>query len=71
MEPWLTEIHMNNNNGIIDEHHGFDWQRGVLDYHQILPKIRSINSDLDLVLEMDLVEDMRDSLHYFRIEEMA
>lgn len=71
MEPWLTEIHMNNNNGIIDEHHGFDWERGVLDYHQILPKIRSINPDLDLVLEMDLVEDMRDSLHYFRIEEMA
>lgn len=71
MEPWLTEVHMNNNNGIIDEHHGFDWQRGVLDYHQILPKIRSINSNLDLVLEMDSVEDMRNSLHYFRIEEMA
>jgi sugar phosphate isomerase/epimerase len=71
MEPWLTEIHMNNNNGILDEHHGFDWERGVLDYHQILPKIRSVNPDLDLVLEMDLVEDMRNSLYYFRIEEMA
>jgi sugar phosphate isomerase/epimerase len=71
MEPWLTEIHMNNNNGILDEHHGFDWQRGVLDYQQILPKIRSVNPELDLVLEMDLVEDMRDSLYYFRIEEMA
>ena len=71
MEPWLTEIHMNNNNGILDEHHGFDWERGVLDYRQILPKIRSVNPQLDLVLEMDSVKDMRQSLSYFRIEEMA
>lgn len=71
MEPWLTEIHMNNNNGILDEHHGFDWEKGVLDYHKIIPLIRSIHPHLDLVLEMDLVEDMRDSLHYFRIEEPA
>lgn len=71
LEPWLTEMHMNNNNGILDEHHGFDWQRGVLDYHEILPKIRRINNKLDLVLEMDAVQDMRDSLHYFRIEEPA
>lgn len=71
MQPWLTEIHMNNNNGILDEHHGFDWEQGVLDYHKILPLIRSINPDVDLVLEMDSVQDMRDSLHYFRIEEPA
>ena len=62
---------MNNNNGILDEHHGFDWERGVLDYQAILPKIRSTNNNLDLVLEMDLVQDMRDSLYYFRIEEPA
>jgi sugar phosphate isomerase/epimerase len=71
LEPWLTEIHMNNNNGILDEHHGFDWENGVLNYHEIIPKIRSVNPHLDLVLEMDKVEDMRDSLHYFRIEELA
>ncbi|MGJ3238778.1 MAG: sugar phosphate isomerase/epimerase family protein [Anaerolineae bacterium] len=71
MEPWLTEIHMNNNNGILDEHHGFDWEHGVLDYHTIIPMIRSINPNADLVLEMDSVQDMRDSLHYFRIEEPA
>lgn len=67
MEPWLTEIHMNNNNGIIDEHHGFDWERGVLDYRQLLPKIRAIDPDLDFVLEMDEVEAMCDSLAYFRL----
>jgi hypothetical protein len=71
MEPWLKELHMNNNNGILDEHHGFDWEQGVLDYHKLIPLIRSINPDVDLVLEMDLVQDMRDSLHYFRIEELA
>jgi sugar phosphate isomerase/epimerase len=69
MEPWLKEIHMNNNNGILDEHHALDWGSGVLKYSQILPKIRATNSDLDLVLEMDLVEDMRDSLHYFRVKQ--
>ena len=71
LEPWLTEVHMNNNNGILDEHHGFDWERGVLDYQTLLPKIRATNNNLDLVLEMDLVQDMRDSLYYFRIEEPA
>jgi sugar phosphate isomerase/epimerase len=71
LEPWLTEVHMNNNNGILDEHHSFDWKRGVLDYQEILPKIRATNNNLDLVLEMDLVQDMRDSLYYFRIEEPA
>lgn len=71
MQPWLVEIHMNNNNGVIDEHHGFDWKNGVLNYHEIIPMIRSINPDVDLVLEMNTVDDMRDSLHYFRIEEPA
>ncbi|MEO1287982.1 MAG: sugar phosphate isomerase/epimerase family protein [Chloroflexota bacterium] len=71
MEPWLVELHMNNNNGIIDEHHGFDWGEGVLDYSQLLPMIRSINPNADLVLEMYNVDDMRDSLHYFHIEEPA
>ena len=71
LEPWLTEVHMNNNNGILDEHHSFDWERGVLDYQTLLPKIRATNNNLDLVLEMDLVQDMRDSLYYFRIEEPA
>jgi len=69
MKPWLVEIHMNNNNGILDEHHGFDWENGVLDYHEILPKIRAVDTTLDLVLEMDTVADMRNSLYYFKIEE--
>lgn len=65
MSPWLIEFHMNNNNGIIDEHHAFDWELGVLNYHDLLPRLRAQFPDAKFVLEMDRVEDMTDSLHYF------
>lgn len=68
MEPWLIEFHMNNNNGVLDEHHGFDWEHGVLDYNQVLPKIRAIAPQAKLILEMDSVQDMADSLYYFTTE---
>lgn len=67
MAPWLVELHMNNNNGVIDEHHGFDWQGGVLDYHSILAQMRALEMPLNMVLEMQSVEDMASSLHYFRL----
>jgi sugar phosphate isomerase/epimerase len=66
MQPWLIEFHMNNNNGILDEHHGFDWEHGVLDYHQLLPQLMSNFPDATFVLEMDKVQDMADSLYYFQ-----
>ncbi|MAU09629.1 MAG: hypothetical protein CL607_07400 [Anaerolineaceae bacterium] len=71
MSPWIDEIHMNNNDGILDEHHGFNWERGVLDYHLVLDQIRQVVPNADMVLEMDRVDDMRDSLAYFQLEEMA
>lgn len=71
MEPWLVHMHVNNNNGILDEHHGFDWEYGVLDYKVILPKIRQLNAPPPIVLEMDDVRDMRQSLAYFKISEPA
>lgn len=70
-QPWLAEVHMNNNNGIIDEHHGFDWPEGVLDYAVLLGQIRATRPDVDMVLEMDAVQDMRASLHYFNLGEPA
>jgi sugar phosphate isomerase/epimerase len=69
MEPWLIHMHVNNNNGEIDEHHGFDWENGVLDYHDILKKIHALKTQPTIVLEMWEVEDMRNSLHYFKLEE--
>jgi sugar phosphate isomerase/epimerase len=69
LEPWLVHTHMNNNNGIIDEHYGFDWEFGALDYKTILAQIRKLKSRPNIVLEMYHVPDMRDSLHYLEIGE--
>lgn len=71
LQPWVREFHMNNNNGILDEHHGFDWDNGVLDYHSLLPRIRELYPGVDMVLEMDSVEDMARSLSYFNISQPA
>ena len=69
LEPWLIHIHMNNNNGVIDEHYGFDWEHGVLDYNKIIPLLRTIEPQPNMVLEMYHVQDMRDSLHYFQLDD--
>ncbi len=69
MRPWIIELHMNNNNGVMDEHYGFDWDQGVLDYAQILPKLRELPVKPVMVLEMDRVEDMKESLRYFQLSE--
>lgn len=71
LAPHIVHLHMNNNNGIIDEHHGFDWDQGVLDYNELLPYLRQLPNNPTMVLEMDLAEDMRDSLYYFNISEPA
>jgi sugar phosphate isomerase/epimerase len=69
LQPWLIHSHMNNNNGIIDEHYGFAWSEGVLDYHSILPKIRALPNPPSIVLEMYHVKDMRDSLRWMAVGE--
>lgn len=69
LEPWLIHIHMNNNNGVIDEHYGFDWEHGVMDYSKILPLLRTVEPQPNMVLEMYHVQDMRDSLHYFQLDD--
>lgn len=61
----VVELHMNNNNGVMDEHFGFDWEQGVLDYETLLPRLRSLPLKPLMVLEMDRVEDMCASLYYF------
>ncbi len=69
LEPWLVHIHANNNNGVLDEHYGFDWEHGVLDYHTVLEQLRSLENRLNVVLEMWHVDDMRQSLSYFLMEQ--
>ena len=68
LAPWVIELHMNNNNGVMDEHYGFDWEQGVLDYAQLLPKLRQLPNKPVMVLEMDRVEDMKNSLRYFQLD---
>lgn len=68
LQPWLVHTHLNNNNGKVDEHHGFDYPDGVLDYHAILPKLRALPHPPTMVMEMDTVAEMRDSLYYFNLK---
>ena len=67
LAPWAIELHLNNNNGVMDEHYGFDWEKGVLDYGRLLPKLRQLPRKPLMVLEMDKVADMKDSLRYFEL----
>jgi len=69
MEPFIVEYHMNNNNGIIDEHYGFDWEDGTLNYHDLLPNMRTIAPNAVMVLEMYEVQFMADSLYYFNVNQ--
>jgi sugar phosphate isomerase/epimerase len=71
LDDYIIELHMNNNNGIMDEHHGFDWEQGALNYSDLMPKLRELSVKPDMVLEMDQVEDMKDSLHHFKLVEPA
>ncbi len=68
LAPWVIELHMNNNNGAMDEHFGLDWEHGVLDYGSLLPKLRDLPNKPLMVLEMDRLADMQESLHYFDLE---
>ncbi len=65
---WAIELHMNNNDGILDRHFGFDWEHGVLEYERLLPALRQLPNNPIMVLEMDRVADMRESLPYFQLE---
>ena len=58
----IVHTHMNNNDGKIDIHMGFD--HGVLDYHQLLPQIRALPAHPTMTLEMDEVDFMKASLPF-------
>lgn len=69
---WLTALgdyiihtHMNNNDGKIDIHMGFD--HGVLNYHALLDHIRALPTPPNMVLEMDEVDFMRASLPFLKL----
>ena len=63
--PWLVHTHMNNNDGSIDVHRGL--HEGVLDYTQIMRRIRQMPKPPSITLEIDRVSDMKISLSYMEL----
>ncbi len=67
--PLLVHSHMNNNDGQQDVHGGFKSPDGVIDYHAVLDRFRSLPAPPTITLEMESVDDMRASLDYFYLPE--
>lgn len=68
LEPMLVHTHMNNNDGKIDIHMGF--LHGILNYKDILTRIRRLSTPPSITLEMDEVDFMRASLPYLDIPQV-
>ena len=67
MEPYLIHLHINNNDGVMDFHHGLS--DGVLDYRRLLAQVHTLARQPSITLEMDNVEAMELSLSFFQLEE--
>jgi sugar phosphate isomerase/epimerase len=65
-QPWLVHAHINNNDGKVDVHHGLN--RGVIDYHIVLEKLRALPNPPELVLEIDDVAEMVESLPFLKLK---
>ncbi len=69
MAPYLVHTHLNNNLGVIDEHHAFD--DGVIDYNVVLPKLRDLPLHPAFSLEIEHIDDIRRSLPYLQLPRRA
>ncbi len=65
MSPYIVHLHLNNNRGEVDEHLSFD--DGVINYQELLPKLRALPLKPAFSLEMEEVVDMRRSLRYLKL----
>jgi sugar phosphate isomerase/epimerase len=63
VSPFLVHAHLNNNDGILDIHRAFP--NGVLNYHDVIARLRALPQPPSMTLEMDTVADMEASLPYF------
>jgi sugar phosphate isomerase/epimerase len=63
--PYLVHIHLNNNDGTMDNHSGLG--NGVVAYDAVLPLLRTLPHPPTMTLEMDSVDEMRASLPYFSL----
>lgn len=65
MAPHIVHCHVNNNDGQSDKHRAFP--DGILDYHEIIGKLRALPNHPSITLEMDTTDDMLASLPYFEL----
>jgi sugar phosphate isomerase/epimerase len=61
----LVYAHVNNNNGLADQHRALD--DGVLDYTRILPQLRALPAPPTISLEIAGAEAKRRSLPFFEL----
>lgn len=64
MKGWLVHCHINNNQGLYDEHMPLDASYGVIDYETVLPMLRALPQPPLISLEMEHLEDLERSLRY-------
>lgn len=67
LQPYLIHVHLNNNNGLMDVHHGL--HNGILDYPTILNKLRALPTPPPFVLEIDDTAEMVESLPFLKLKE--
>lgn len=65
LSPYLIHVHLNNNDGLQDNHRAL--ATGVVHYDQVLPMLRRLPLPPTMTLEMDQIADMAQSLPYFSI----
>ncbi len=65
MAPYLVHLHLNNNLGKVDEHLAFD--DGVINYEEVMPKLRALPLHPAFSLEIEQVADIRRSLRYLEL----
>ncbi|MFO7320405.1 MAG: sugar phosphate isomerase/epimerase family protein [Chloroflexota bacterium] len=65
LEPYLVHVHLNNNDGVSDMHRSLD--SGVIDYHRVLPELRSLSNPPSMTLEMNCLDDMLSSLEFLEL----
>jgi sugar phosphate isomerase/epimerase len=66
-EPWLAHVHVNNTHGKLDSHNALG--DGIIDYHAVLDRLRQLDPAPTIVMEMYKVEQMRESLQFFQLQE--
>lgn len=64
--PWLVHMHMNNTYGKLDTHNALG--DGIINYDMILNTVRTLASPPTMVLELYDVNEMRESLSFFNLE---